>query len=78
MLYTSRGRFVEYDVMVEQMPRFLRCEFIELEALLAGRWRESLGRLIHQPPPPERPGTNGASVVAEMIVSTLQGVKPGA
>ena len=25
MLYTSRGRFPEYDVMVREMPRMLRC-----------------------------------------------------
>ena len=30
MLYTSRGRFVEYDVMVAEMPRFLRCEYLDL------------------------------------------------
>ena len=71
MLYTSRGNFAEYDVMVEQMPRFLRCEYIEVEALLAGRWQESLERLHRKLPPPERPGTNGAEVVAEMIVEML-------
>ncbi len=71
MLYTSRGNFAEYDVMVEQMPRFLRCEYIELEALLAGRWREPLERLHPKAPPPERPGTNGAGVVAKMIVELL-------
>ncbi|MCU1382142.1 MAG: hypothetical protein JWL71_839, partial [Acidobacteria bacterium] len=27
LLYTSRGRFAEYDVFVAQMPRFLRCRF---------------------------------------------------
>ena len=25
LLYTSRGRFVEYDVLVKEMPRYLRC-----------------------------------------------------
>jgi hypothetical protein len=76
MLYTSRGRFSEYDVMVEQMPRFLRCEFIPLEWLLAGQWTESLNRLVHQPPPPERPDTDGARVVARMIAAMLHGNEP--
>ena len=71
MLYTSRGHFVEYDVMVEQMPRFIRCEYIELEALLAGRWQASLERLHRKAPAPEHPETNGAEVVAEMIAGML-------
>jgi L-arabinokinase len=71
MLYTSRGNFAEYGVMVEQMPRFIRCEYIELEALLAGRWQEPLERLHRKPPAPERPETNGAEVVAEMIAGML-------
>ena len=71
MLYTSRGRFVEYDVMIAEMPRFLRCEFVPQEDLLAGRWRQPLARLMQQPVPPERPRTNGAQVVAQMILERL-------
>jgi len=71
MLYTSRGRFVEYDVMIAEMPRFLRCEFVPQEDFLAGRWREPLARLMRQPVPPERPRTHGAQVVAQMIVERL-------
>jgi len=72
MLYTSRGRFVEYDVMVKEMPRFLRCEFVDLDSFLAGRWRESLLRLLKQPPPPEQPRTDGAEVVANLIVERIE------
>ena len=71
MLYTSRGRFVEYDVMVAAMPRFLRCEYLDLASLLAGRWRDALNRLAARPAPPERPPTDGAQVIAEMIVERL-------
>jgi hypothetical protein len=73
MLYTSRGRFVEYDVMVKEMPTFLRCEFIDLDSFLAGRWREPLRRLLDQPPPPERRPTDGADVAADLIVQKLEG-----
>ena len=42
LVYTSRGHFVEYDVLVREMPRWLRCGFISNDALLAGagsrRW----------------------------------------
>lgn len=71
MLYTSRGRFVEYDVMVAEMPRFLRCEYLPIEDLLAGRWRDGLARLMRQPEPPEHPRTDGAEIVAEMINDRL-------
>lgn len=72
MLYTSRGRFAEYDVMVAAMPRFLRCEFVEMDALVGGQWLEGLERLRRQPPPPERPRTDGAEVVADMIRALLR------
>ena len=71
MLYTSRGRFVEYDVMVREMPRFLRCELVDLDSFLAGRWSDALRRLLNQPPPPEQPRTNGADVVANLIVDRV-------
>ncbi len=73
MLYTSRGRFPEYDVMVAEMPRFLRCAYIDHDTLLAGRWREALEALARQPAPPEHPPTNGAEVVAGMIVARVGG-----
>jgi hypothetical protein len=75
MLYTSRGRFREYEVMVVEMPRFLRCEFLDLDSLLAGRWRDALDRLRQLPPPAEHPRTDGAEVVAEMIRERLNGVQ---
>jgi hypothetical protein len=71
MLYTSRGRFVEYDVMVAEMPRFLRCEYVPQDDMLAGRWREPLSRLMRRPDPPEHPRTDGAEIVAGMIRKRL-------
>jgi len=71
MLYTSRGHFAEYDVLVREMPRYLRCEFISNEALIAGRWLEHLETLHAAPPPPVRPRTDGADVIAEMLDDRL-------
>lgn len=71
ILYTSRGRFVEYEVMVAEMPRFLRCRHLALDALLAGRWLAALETLRNQVPPPEHPPSNGADVVASLIVERL-------
>lgn len=74
ILYTSRGRFVEYDVFVREMPRYLRCRFVPQEDLLAGKWREPLLALLAQPQPPERARTDGADVVAEMISEGIRRV----
>jgi L-arabinokinase len=71
LLYTSRGRFVEYEVMVREMPRYLRCRYLAQGDLLAGRWRDALDELLAQPPAPERPRTDGAAVVAAMIQALL-------
>lgn len=67
LLYTSRGHFLEYDVLVAAMPRFLRAAFIDHADLFAGRWRAHLDALLAQPAPPETPATNGADVAAELI-----------
>jgi hypothetical protein len=67
MLYTSRGHFVEYDVLVAAMPKYLRCGFIDHEDLFAGRWRSALDRVMSLPSSIEQPATNGADVIAAMI-----------
>lgn len=67
ILYTSRGRFREYDVLVREMPKYLRTQFIPQEDLLAGNWRGALEELLSSPAPPEKPATNGAQVAAEFI-----------
>ena len=68
LLYTSRGHFVEYDVLVAAMPRFLRAAFIDHADLFAGRWRTHLDALLAQPAPPEQPATNGAAAAAARIL----------
>jgi L-arabinokinase len=72
LLYTSRGRMVEYDVFVAEMPGMLRCRFITQEALLAGDWQEAIEALLDQPQPAIRPMTNGADIAADCILETAQ------
>ena len=67
MLYTSRGEFREYPVLVREMPNYLRCEYIEQKDLFSGNWKPALDRLLVQPPPPVKPATNGAQIAAELI-----------
>jgi hypothetical protein len=69
LLYTSRGHFVEYDVLVDAMPRFLRCRYISHDDLFAGRWEDAIEALVGQPPPHERPRVDGAQVAADVILT---------
>jgi L-arabinokinase len=76
VLYTSRGRFVEYDVMVAAMPGILRCRFIDHDDLYSGRWQPHLDRLLAQSAPPTRPATNGAGEAARHILRVLSADGP--
>jgi hypothetical protein len=71
LLYTSRGRFVEYDVMVREMPRYVRAGFISNEDLYSGAWEPALDALLAQSGPPEKPRVDGAEVVAGMLLEML-------
>ena len=68
MLYTSRGDFREYDLLVSQFPQYLRSHFISQEDLFAGRWRAALEALMTAPAPAKTMETNGAEVAAEMVL----------
>lgn len=72
VLYTSRGHFAEYDVLVAAMPRFLRAEFIPHEDLFSGRWGGYLDRVLAQPEPAEKPATNGAEIAADWLERELE------
>lgn len=70
LLYTSRGRMIEYDVFVEAMPRLLRCRYIPQRELLAGRWADAVEALCAQPPAPTSPMVNGAEVAVDAVLQT--------
>ena len=71
LVYTDRGDFAEYSVMVEAMPRLLRCAHIEQRDLFAGRWAQVVRQVLDQPPLAERPATDGAQVVARGLAGHL-------
>jgi hypothetical protein len=73
ILYTSRGAFAEYEVLVREMPRYLRCGYIGHDDLFAGRWLEALDDVRGHPPPPERPATDGATAAAAWIQDLFAG-----
>jgi L-arabinokinase len=67
VLYTSRGRFVEYAVIVDAMPRYLRCGFIERGDLLAGHWQRPLEAVLAMPPAPEKADITGDLAAARAV-----------
>ena len=71
LVYTSRGDFAEYAVLVEAMPRLLRCAYIEQRDLFAGRWAPAMRQVLDQPPLMPRPKTHGAQVIALGLSSYL-------
>jgi UDP-N-acetylglucosamine:LPS N-acetylglucosamine transferase len=71
ILYTSRGHFPEYDVLVEEMPKYLRSAFISQDDLLSGKWDPHLDKLRAQPKQKKKPETDGADVAADILLKAL-------
>lgn len=72
LLYTSRGRFAEYGLLVAEMPRVLRCRYIPQEDLRTGRWADAVAGVLQQPPPPASLDVDGAAVVADQILAIAE------
>ncbi|HET9313944.1 MAG TPA: hypothetical protein VFQ51_00080, partial [Vicinamibacteria bacterium] len=70
LVYTDRGDFPEYPVMVEEMPRYLPVAYVSGEDLRAGRLEPALDDVLSRPVP-ERPRTDGASVAAARLRERL-------
>jgi UDP:flavonoid glycosyltransferase YjiC (YdhE family) len=71
LLYTSRGDFREYQVLVDAMPKYLRCAYIDHHDLFAGRWQHHLDALLEQRERAMRVAVNGADVAADMLLPFL-------
>lgn len=71
LLYTDRGHFIEYDVLVREMPRHVRCAYLPQATLLAGNWQAALDALTDSPAPPDRLPVDGARIAADWILSQL-------
>jgi len=66
LVYTSRGDFAEYAVLVAAMPTLLRCTYLKQDDLYAGRWMPAVRRVLNQPRV-ERPRCDGAQVIARHL-----------
>jgi L-arabinokinase len=75
LLFSSRARFAEENVFRRQMPRVLRCEYIEPERLRAGDWKASIRALLDRPAPAETMRTDGAQAAADAILAAARYTK---
>ena len=70
LVYTGRGDFPEYPVLVREMKHYLPVEFAPNEAVRQARLDEPLQR-VRGLPFPDAPATDGARVAAARLVATL-------
>ena len=71
LVYTERGDFPEYDVLVAGMPRYLPVAFVSNADLRAGRLGEALAT-VRSLEFPESPRTDGAGVAASRVLAALR------
>ena len=72
LLFTSRAHFAEQDVFLREMPRVLRCAYLEPDRLIAGEWQEAIRGLLDQPLPPDTMRTDGAVAAADAILAAAR------
>jgi L-arabinokinase len=70
LVYTGRGDFPEYPVMVEEMPRYLPVACVSGDDLRSGRLEGALDDVLSRPWP-DRPRIDGAAVAASRIRERL-------
>jgi hypothetical protein len=72
LVYTDRGDFPEYPVLVGALPRFLPAAYVASADVRRGRLREAL-EAVRALPFPEAPRLDGAELAAREIVARLGG-----
>lgn len=71
LLYALRGRFIEQEVFMRDMPAVMRSRLIPLDDLREGRWQPSVSALLAQPEPRESMRLDGVSVAADYVQEML-------
>ncbi len=70
IVYTDRGDFPEYPILVGQMERLTACVYVTNETVAAGRLGPALDDVMSRPLPPP-PRLDGALVAARRLVELL-------
>jgi L-arabinokinase len=69
IVYTERGDFPEYPVLVAEMVRYVPAAHVSNADLLGGRLRDPIRAVLAQPIPPP-PDLSGAAAAAEWLLET--------
>jgi L-arabinokinase len=72
IVYTERGDFPEYPILVAEMPRYVPCAHVGNDDFLAGRWRPAIESVLARPMPPP-PDLRGAETASRRLVALARG-----
>jgi hypothetical protein len=72
IVYTERGDFPEYPILVAEMPRYVPCAHVGNDDFLAGRWRPAIESVLARPVPPP-PDLRGAETASRRLVAFARG-----
>jgi hypothetical protein len=72
MIFSDRGIFLEYPILVEGIKKYLSCCYMPKEDLYSGNWAPYLEKLAKQPRLKPRLKTNGAQVAGQRIVEWIR------
>ena len=71
ILYTPRGHFPEYDVLLKDAPAYVRMAQMSQDDLFAGKWDAHLKKLLAKPKPKKKADTSGADAAADILLKTF-------
>ena len=71
MIYTDRGVFPEYPILVDTMRKHLSVAFLSSENLYSGKWEQAIGAIRGASPRPPSIRTDGAEICARTILDKL-------
>lgn len=69
MIYTDRGAFVEYEILVREIHHHLNWAYLPSKDLTAGNWSEAMGTIEGKPRKLPNIRSDGAEVCAGKILS---------
>jgi len=71
IIYTDRGFFPEYDILVQEMSKELTTVYLSSEDLYAGKWKAAISELEKKPRRESTIPSNGAEVCTDLILQYL-------
>jgi len=72
MIYTDRGFFPEYNILVREMTRLLSTVYMPSKDLYAGRWAPAVRQIENMPRRLPEIRSDGADVCARVILDSIE------